>query len=237
MRARVPLATIMVLMSAGSALAADGFAIGAIDAGGVTGSDPLASLMVVGGTIYQNAFGSDFEPNQAFIGLAPELEFDSYVTVDHSPVTAAPGYNGGDVPNASFLPGSTGFTGTSLGGAWFITGPFVSSVMNPSTNLHEVFVARITHTGMLTGYLGTTISEDNVTTRTVGSGLGATFDSDTMSSALEETYVWIVRETTVEIGGTNYTVSDLYLQQGVPTPGAVALLGVGGIAATRRRRR
>ena len=129
MRARVPLATIMVLASAGSALAADGFTLGAIDAGGVTGSDPLANLAVVGGTIYQNSFGTDFEPNQAFMGVAPELQYDSYVTVDTAPVTPAPGYDGSGVPGAGWVPGSVGFGASSVSGAWFVSGPFTASVM------------------------------------------------------------------------------------------------------------
>ncbi len=234
MRAHVPFATIVVLVSAGSAFAGDGFEIGGIDAGGVTGSDPLAQLSVIGGTIYQNAFGNDFEPNNAFFGAFPDMEFDSYIAIDSGPVTAS--YDGSSVSSPTFAPGSGMFTATSLSGAWFVSS-IVDSFLNPTTDLHEIFVARITHTGVLSGYLGTTISEDHVTPHTVGSGLGASFNSDTTGTALLDGYIWVTRESTENIGGTDYTVSDIYLQQGIPTPGALALLGAGGLVTTRRRRR
>ena len=234
MRACVPLATIVALASAGGALA-EGFTIGAIDAGGITGSNPLAGISVTG-EIYQNAFGSDFEPGQTLLDIVPEIEFDSYLTIDRGPVLPAPGYDGSDVAAASFAPGSAGFSTNSVTGSWFVSGAFVDSFLNTSTGLHEVFVARITHTGVLNGYLGTTLSEDNATTRTVGSDLGATFDSDSMGANLEQGYTWLVRQSTAMINGIEYTVSDIYLQQ-VPAPSALGLLGAGGMIAARRRRR
>jgi hypothetical protein len=82
-----------------------------------TPASPM-DIHVVGGTFYQNAFGTDTAPNAAFIPLAPSLAFDSFVSIGQKstaqpapPLTLTPGWDAADG-----IPGGTGFAPSSLGG-------------------------------------------------------------------------------------------------------------------------
>ncbi len=209
------------------------FSIGLIDASdGALGGQVGTGLDVIGGMIYQDPLGgagATDEPNQVLIGGFPTLEFDSYVTVDSGPVEPAPGYDGSDVGPASDIPGPPGFTTTSFRGAWFVpmfTKAFAAIKSGDAT--WEVFVGRITHTGMLSGRLATSITEvavpgfrniagDIVTEAELATGQGI-FTTDvnglTLFNAAAGTggYAWVAKQQPVAIGATMYTVSDIYLQ-------------------------
>jgi hypothetical protein len=251
-----------VLALAGAAVAGP-FKIGAVDvsdgtvAGGVVGT----GLDFNGGTVYQDAFGTagnTGEPNQAFIGLAPSLEFDTYLTIDHGPVEASPGYNGGLVAAASDVPGSQGFVGGGYRGAWFVAGPFVDAV-DPTTDdkSWQLFVGRITLLGgSLTGRIAvgfaepgdaapSTIVGDLVTPEQLAAGQGIITENSVGDPLFKyyndpsnpRGYAWVNKSFTTVIGNETYTVNDIWLQNvAIPTPGAMGLLGVAGLAAIRRRR-
>jgi hypothetical protein len=85
--------------------------------GAGTPNSPL-DIHVVGGTFYQNQFGTDTAPNAAFFPLAPSLAFDTFVTIGQKssaqpapPLTLTPGWDGADG-----VPGGTGFGASSLTG-------------------------------------------------------------------------------------------------------------------------
>jgi hypothetical protein len=93
-------------------------------------------LSLTSGLIYQDAFGSDTQPNPAFFGVAPSLVQDTYFT------------NPGGYPNVAATGTSTSFAGTNtvtntqLGVSWF-----ASSTFNPGTYV----VAQVTVTAGATG--------------------------------------------------------------------------------------
>ena len=85
------IASLCVIGASAPVCLATAFSIGAIDAsdGTVVGGRPGTGIDIVGGMIYQNAFASPSavaEPNAAFLVFEPNLEFDSYLTVDSAPV-------------------------------------------------------------------------------------------------------------------------------------------------------
>ena len=250
------------MLALAGAASAGNFSIGAVDAsdGTIAGGRPGTGIDVTGGSIYQDGFGSPSptgEPSQAFIGLVPSLEFDSYVTIDRGPVQPAPGYDGTGYDGAQQAPGSTGFTATSYRGSWFRVDPAGFSQAaavedKPGVN-YQLFLGRITHTGTLSGKIAVAIAEENspgfttiegdiVTEDNIAAGL-ITHDVDGALLVKPQVtpdrgYAFVAKQFEVVIGSTTYTVTDIFLQNVViPTPGAMGLLGVAGVAAVRRRRR
>jgi hypothetical protein len=75
-------------------------------------------ISVVGGTFYQNQFGSDTAPSAALIPVFPSLAFDTFVTIGQKstaqpapPLTLTPGWADSDG-----VPGGSGFGPSTLGG-------------------------------------------------------------------------------------------------------------------------
>lgn len=252
MKSIVSLGAILAL--AGVAVAGP-FSIGTVDAsnGLVAGGLPGTGLDFNGGVVYQDGFGSagnTGEPNQAFIGLVPSLANDTYLTIDSGPVQPAPGYSGNGVAAAGEAPGSPGFVGGGYRGAWFVAGPFVQSfpTIKNGENTWEIFVGRITlQGGSLSGRLAvafaepgdanfSTIAGDLVTEDQVANYEGIITTDITgrpLAKAPNRGYAWVIKAFDSPQG----RVHDIYLQNvPVPTPGAMGLLGVAGLAAIRRRR-
>ena len=245
-----------VLALAGAAVAGP-FSIGTVDAsdGLVAGGLPGTGLDFNGGVVYQDGFGTPGntgEPNAAFLPLAPSLANDTYLTVDSGPVSLT--YNGSDVAAAGEAPGSPGFVGGGYRGAWFVSGPFVNAFAttkdfgNGPEATWEIFVGRITlNGGSLSGHLAVAFAEPgdaNFSTIEGDLNFGA-YDAgwdfittDNTGRPLAKAgqgrgYAWVVKTTDTPQG----LVHDIYLQNvPVPTPGAMGLLGVAGLAAIRRRR-
>ncbi len=243
------------------------FSIGAVDAsnGDVSGGVVGTGIDIIGGEFYHDAnegLGATAEPNSNFFGFVPALEFDTYLTIDSGPITTT--YKGTDVGAASELltgnvgdPDAVGFTPNSYRGSWFIAGPPVGSFPTsgkPADANNEIFVGRLTYTGTLSGSIAVTIAEQdtfgtsqivgNIVSETdVANGIGIiTTDINGVSltkSFTSRGYAWVAKEFTTVIDSVTYTVSDIYLQNvlDVPTPGALGLLSVAGVAATRRRRK
>ncbi|MCA9292398.1 MAG: hypothetical protein KDA20_01140 [Phycisphaerales bacterium] len=239
------------------------FSIGGIDAsdGGVAGGAIGTGIDIVGGTVYQNAFqtpGAIGEPNQVFIGVVPDLVYDSYLTVDSGPVEAAPGYDGSGIGTASEAPGSMGFTANSYRGLWFFAGPFQNAFAVDKPGFgpgYQLFLGRITHTGSMQGRIQVAFAEpgdtnfsyivgDIIEPAEFGISAAGTITENNDGAPLGMTangyaMAFIKKEFQVDIEGTTYTVSDIYLQSlnVVPSPGAAAPLALMGLAVGRRRRR
>ncbi|MCA9293517.1 MAG: hypothetical protein KDA20_06865 [Phycisphaerales bacterium] len=239
------------------------FSINSVDAsdGTVGGGLVGTGLNFNGGVLYQDPFGTAGnlgEPNQAGIALAPSLAFDSYLTIDRDPVEAAPGYDGTDVAQPFEWTGSPGFDANGYRGGWNVLG-FVNSFQAPkdfwygTEETRQIFVGRITlDGGFLSGRLAAVIREPgDATLLTIAGDLNdegsnwQTWDyitSDITNRPLAKAsqgrgYAWVVKSFDVDIEGTTYTVHDIYLQNvGLPSPGAMSLLGLAGVCATRRRR-
>jgi hypothetical protein len=82
-----------------------------------TPNSPM-DIHVVGGTFYQNQFGSDTAPSSALLPVFPSLAFDSFVTIGQKstaqpapPLTLTPGWADSDG-----VPGGSGFGNSTLGG-------------------------------------------------------------------------------------------------------------------------
>ncbi len=203
------------------------------------------------------------EPSGFLFNNVAAVQFDSYITVDSGPTVPA-GYDGTGVASAGEAPGSLGFSATGYSGAWFVTGPFIDAFSNADPNKPwELFVARITLTGgFLSGNLAVAFAEPTDATFTTIQGnlineadLAGNADimtTDINGNPFDKTlqgrgYAWVVKQTAsggtlggfgavpdVPAGAITY---DIYLQNvEVPTPGALGLLGVAGLAAIRRRR-
>ncbi len=92
-----------------------------LSAAGTPGS-PM-DIHVVGGTFYQNAFGSDTAPNIAFLPVFPSLAFDTFVTIGQK------SFGTGQPPSPpplllTLTPQWPGFQPSSLGGTnlgWAVT--------------------------------------------------------------------------------------------------------------------
>lgn len=247
--------------SLAAAVPGQSFSIGAVDASGGTvgGGAPGTGIDIIGGTIYQDAFGglgSTGEPTQAFIDLFPtlqNLEYDTYLTIDSGPVEPAPGYDGSGIPAASEASGSPGFSASGYRGIWFVTGPFIPAYLVEKPGFgssFSIFLGRITHTGTLEGRIRVAISEPgDVLPKNIEGDISSDVNpfaidfigTDTGGTPLDMApnyaMAFVKKEFQVDIDGTTFTVSDIHLQAlFIPAPAGVAPLALLGLAATRRRR-
>jgi hypothetical protein len=76
-----------------------------------------ASITAFPHPLYQHPFGTDTEPNAALHAMAPDLAFDSFVTMNRFSNSTL----GSWTPQTSLEPGSA-FSATGFTGGWFIDG-------------------------------------------------------------------------------------------------------------------
>lgn len=237
-----------LLAFAGSAMAAP-FAVKLVDAN----PDSRGDAIQAPGTLYQEGVfhNSDFAPNSALIGaFGASIAEDSYVTIDSvGPSTAS--YTAAGPAQAINTGGNPSiFTATSLSGTWFFTNPGgTASAPNALFGgADAVFLARMTSevAGDLSlgarGVVVDIVDDETENTGSTNSLLGSftAFGSnvtegvdggDLSTGPYFQPYQLLVNTTQGEFG----TIHDLYVVA-IPTPGAAALLGIGGLAAIRRRR-
>lgn len=193
-------------------------------------------------SFYNHSFGnSNGGPNPGFLGAFPELEWDSYWAIGAGPNTTAGEFS---APYAgSGLPITVSETLAENGAGFATPGVGAPSTLKEVNGVlsESLFLARLTTVGAGSGLLASDGSAAygrvglNNNSNVVLTLNGASNTGNSNDGTIQN--YWLVSETQeVEIGGVIHVVHDLYVVTAVPTPGAVALFGLAGMAATRRRR-
>lgn len=162
-----------------------------------------------GSTLYQDSFGGDLAPTASFIGLVPTLAYDSFVTINRlfSDANSTPPITDTTSLDPNFQFTTNGLTNNS---GWFNSSPPNEqglAVQNGS--VWETLVGQFTVIG------GTAPVIDGPTSNADGRWFGA--------AAL--TY-----------NDASGATQQFFSQGFIPTPGAMALFGLAGLTAGRRRR-
>ncbi len=187
-----------------------------------------------GATFFQETmFGGDTAPSAAIVGAFSEVAFDSFVTIGKKR-EGDPNPDGSTGDNTSPDPdfGAGGFTPTGLTGGWFNANPPSlqgAPEFNSDTGQYETILAQLSISGLAPG-------------AQIGQGRGFAppgtgefpifiFETDLFT---EGSTMSIFRQGAGpdEGGAVQFDVNFVP----IPGPGAFALFGVAGLAATRRRR-
>ena len=177
---------------------------------GIVGSpsNPL-SWMVSGGTFFDSAVGTDGPPLDALLGLPglESLSYDSWITI---------GNNAGPTAGLTIAPG-TGMTdgnGTINGATEWNGGHLADSATNSAWTRTPDDPLTLAGDGLRVLVAQLTVAADSAD----GSDVEV---NGTMGVLIQE-------------GGVNSEVAGTFTY--IPAPGALALLGLAGLAGTRRRR-
>ncbi len=207
-----------ILVAAAGANAA--FTVNSVDLGGDSAS--FGSPITTSGTYYQDAFGNNYPPSAAFIGVFPTLQDDSYIAMDStggSTATYTAAGPGGSTPGFGATMGHFSDASTLTGG--YFTGGGVASGNDPFGG-NGVMIAQLTTDGVLTG--------DNIRVNTQGDFTG------TRSLALNGADNGGLFARAFAARSTQQgMVYEIWITD-APTPGAAAVLGLAGLAGIRRRR-
>ncbi len=189
-------------------------------------------------------------------GILPTFEQDSYFAIDAFGPTVAAGNqaatrafygdyvpgdytanNAGTLPFSTILgPGSTWAAGNTAAylGLGIAPQPFISGFAPDGAGGRGedgVFIARLT---VPTGETVTGGGLFNIQLGDNSGPIGAEFEVDGASIELDG-QEYVLKSYLVPNAGANGDTYDVWFQV-VPTPGSLALLGLGGVAALRRRR-
>ena len=196
------------------------FRLNSVDLGGDTASFGLP--ITTSTSYYQDAFGNNYPPSAAFIGIFPTLGDDSYIAMDSGgPSTSGRTANGpgGSTPGFGATVGH--FSGNNMLTGGYFTGGGVQSAPDPFGG-NGVMIAQLTTTGTLTG--------NRIRVATIGDIVGT--HPLVLNSLTPVNGLYCLSTSRQSASGTVYNiwVTD------APAPGAAALLGLAGIGALRRRR-
>jgi len=216
----------------------------------------LGSPISYTGTLYQDAAGNNVGPNPFFIGFIPALEFDSYVAVDTGPSTAVPAFQANGTTPVSFASAGGPFNNPGqISNLWFINGEAGAIPNAAFGGAHALFLGRFSFQGtagnLSLGANGVVVDIVDPGTTNVGSPntdsllVKFTAFNTTVQSGLDGgdlsthptafPYQLRLNSFQTSVGGNTYFVNDLYVVQ-IPTPGTIALAGLGGLLVARRRR-
>ena len=162
------------------------------------------SISVIGGTFYQQAFGTDNAPGSALVAAFPSLAFDTFVTigalVDDSATTLTPGW--------------PGFGASELGGSQDLNNDGQADGDNMVWS-----VTPETPQGIAGNSAGNRVVLARLSANAFGPA-GVDFEGSFSIQGFAD---------------GNLLAEDVAFST-VPAPGALALLGLAGLAGTRRRR-
>jgi MYXO-CTERM domain-containing protein len=188
----------------------------------VAGNETQGLSLTSNGYFYQNALGGPTSTsiNSGFFPLAPSLEWDSYVTIGALYANGDPfddnGLNNIGVDWADFEAGGDLYT---QNGTWFVT----PDMPQGEAMAHEGLWADDGMGGQT--YIGT--SYGVLIAQVTVEGLSGDGPAGTFSALLQGK---------LANGDTWQGSTSDFSYGGIPAPGALALLGLAGIAGRRRRR-
>jgi len=211
------------------------------------GQNPGQPIEAIGGAFYQDPDGDDLPPTSSEIVDFPTVEFDSYIALDSiGPSTLSRTAAGPDFSGITF-------TQDTLTGGWgSIDG--VQSGQGPFPGLQSVFIARVTvpagtpinapslavdvesDLGGPQRFEGpvTIVDADEPGPRSVlggGNDRGGGAEYDFLSLRMPTSFASADGRGAV----MEFDVFDIYIVA-VPAPGSLAMLALGGLIASRRRR-
>jgi hypothetical protein len=161
---------------------------------------------------YQSNFGNNFSPNSGLFGVAPALQWDTFVSVGR--LTNDAGDATSADPQFSFADQLPGTGQDTVNGGWFNSNPpsLQGQAQSIGGGQFATFLGQFTVRGQAVA----------PTTSTIG------------TSIVNETFFGnLVVFQQVPGGGTMEHVVQFV---GVPAPGGVAVMGLVGLCAARRRR-
>jgi MYXO-CTERM domain-containing protein len=174
-----------------------------------------------GANFYQNlTFGTNLPPNPALIPVFPDLALDSYVGLGNKTLPPA-----GQPADTTSVDPDFAFGPSEVFGGWFnsggsnFQGGADASTFNAAKGTYDVFIAQVTILGLDAG-------ADSGEGSPLNGNAATTWRSDVFKGQMT------VFTQTPGGGATPHVITFAK----VPTPGTLALFGVAGLAAGRRRR-
>ncbi|MFM9958503.1 MAG: hypothetical protein ACKVZJ_10530 [Phycisphaerales bacterium] len=252
---RSMIAVMAVVVLAGSALARPApFEVNVIDAGGLVGGTGPQSIgnpiTWTGGPSYNPVIGSNLPPSAQQIAAFPQLQWDSYWTIDTigpstpaSSTTASDGYTaqGPSLQQFPLSSPTTPFEVNSWSGVWAKLSP--GGFGAPSGSDDRVFIGQVTLApGSSLSTLGVWVNlRDFVAVNNNGVLGPVKFGAANASNNGGQwgfNYYLDVDVMPTNLGGqfAGWVTHAVYLKA-IPAPGAAGLLAVAGVVAARRRRR